>query len=93
MKRFVVTAGLRTPLVRSAGYLTLDALLAAILFDKLQDVEAAHSAVPLRCSDGLFHASAAVLEPVDKSRIVAATHGTGFGPKSPIQVDVRADCP
>ena len=69
MERFVVTASLRTPMVKAAGYLTLDALLAAVLFDRLQDVDAAHSSVPLRCSEGLFHASAAVAEHVDKSRI------------------------
>ena len=49
--------------------MTLDALLAGILFDQLQDVEAAHSSVPIQCTDGLFHASAAMYETLDESRV------------------------
>ena len=49
--------------------MTLDGLLAALLFDQLQDVEAAHAAIPVRNIQGLFHASGAVMEPIDKGRI------------------------
>ena len=35
------------------GYATLDALLAALLFDRLEDVEAAHAAVPLANTNGI----------------------------------------
>jgi hypothetical protein len=42
--------------------MTFDGLLAAILFDDLQDVEAAHSAIPIHQKDGLFSASGAILE-------------------------------
>ena len=49
--------------------MTFDALLAGILFDQLQDVELAHSSVPIQCSNGLFHASAAFYEPLDQSRV------------------------
>lgn len=58
--RFRITAALRTPVILTS-YATLDGLLAAILFERLGDVEAAHAAVPLVSSDGLFHASAARL--------------------------------
>jgi hypothetical protein len=60
--RLTITATLATPLVTGGGYFTFDALLAGILFDKIQDVDAAHAAVPVRCIDGLFHASAAIIE-------------------------------
>lgn len=57
MERFTITADLVTPAIIST--LTLDGLLGAILFDELQDVDKAHAAIPLRCSDGLYHASVA----------------------------------
>ncbi|MDO8206750.1 MAG: hypothetical protein Q7T38_02895 [Gallionella sp.] len=62
MDRIKVTAHLIAPLVTGGGYMTLDGLLAALLFDELQDVEAAHAAIPIRQTDGLHHASAAILE-------------------------------
>ena len=58
--RFRITAALRTPVIITS-YGTLDGLLAAILFDNLGDVDAAHAQVPLVSTDGLFHASAARL--------------------------------
>ena len=61
----MVTARLAAPIVFAGGYLTLDALLAAVLFERSGDVDAAHEAVPLARSGGLFHASAAILEPWD----------------------------
>jgi hypothetical protein len=57
MERFTITAEMVTPAIIST--LTLDGLLGAILFDELQDVDAAHAAIPLRCSDRLYHASMA----------------------------------
>lgn len=62
MDRIKVTAHLLAPVVTGGGYMTFDGLLAALLFDRLQDVDAAHAAVPIRQSDGLFHASAAIME-------------------------------
>ena len=62
MDRIKVTAHLLAPVVTGGGYMTLDGLLAALLFDQLQDVEAAHAAIPVRQTDGLFHASAAIME-------------------------------
>ena len=49
--------------------MTLDGLLGALLFDQLQDVEAAHGAIPVKSTDGLFHASAAIMEPIERSRV------------------------
>ena len=63
MSRFRVTAHMKAPIIFGGGYATLDALLAALLFDRLDDVEAAHAAVPLANTKGLFHASAAIYEP------------------------------
>ena len=64
-----VTAHLSTPIVTGGGYMTLDALLAAQLFDELHDVDAAHAAIPVRNTAGLFYASAAIMEPIDKGRV------------------------
>jgi hypothetical protein len=44
------------------GFLTLDALLAAALFERTGDLEQAHSALPLAQTGGMWHASAALLE-------------------------------
>ncbi|MBK7519384.1 MAG: hypothetical protein IPJ33_15625 [Gammaproteobacteria bacterium] len=46
----------------------MDALLAGILFDQLQDVEAAHAAIPLRCENGLYYASAAIYEATTRGK-------------------------
>ena len=62
MDKFKLTAHLIAPIVTGGGYMTLDGLLAALLFDDLQDVEAAHTAIPIRQTDGLYHASAAIME-------------------------------
>lgn len=48
--------------------MTFDALLAGILFDQIGDVEQAHANVPVRVTEGLFHASAAIFEPIDQTR-------------------------
>ena len=68
-RRLTVTATLKTPVIHSGGYWTLDGLLAGVIFDQCQDVEVAHSTVPIRCTEGLFHASAAVIEPLRQERI------------------------
>jgi len=65
LERFSVIAELKTPIIFGGGYCTLDALLGSILFEDLKDVDAAHAAIPIKCSDGLFHASAAIIEPFD----------------------------
>ena len=57
MERFTITADLVSPAIIST--LTLDGLLGAVLFDELQDDDKAHAAIPLRCADGLYHASIA----------------------------------
>lgn len=57
-------AELKSPII-VRGYLTFDALLGALLFDRLHDPDKAHEAIPLKCTDGLFHASAAMLEPCE----------------------------
>jgi hypothetical protein len=69
MEKFSVTAKLASPLVMGGGYFTLDALLAGLIFEKTGDVETAHSTIPIACTDGLFHASAAQFEPWSKDKI------------------------
>jgi hypothetical protein len=64
MEKFTIRATLVTPAIIST--LTLDGLLGAMLFDELQDVDKAHEAIPLRCRDGLYHASVAqFIEPIE----------------------------
>lgn len=79
MERLTITAQLRVPIIVGDGYLTLDALLASLIFERTSDIEVAHSTVPLACTDGLFHASAALLEPFGSSDVafvanLRATH-------------------
>jgi hypothetical protein len=79
MERLTITAQLKVPIILGSGYLTLDALIAALIFERTGDVEAAHKSVPLACTDGLFHASAALLEPFRSSGVafvanLRATH-------------------
>ncbi|MGI9323120.1 MAG: hypothetical protein ACR2PJ_06030, partial [Pseudomonadales bacterium] len=61
MKKLKFTAFLKTPII-FRGYLTFDALLAGILFDRIDDPAKAHESIPIKHTDGLFHASAAVVE-------------------------------
>lgn len=70
-ERFRISAVMVTPVIFSA-HATIDGLLGALLFDQLQDVDAAHAAIPIRSTDGLFHASAARLLGV------ASAHRLGF---------------
>ena len=69
MDKIKVTAHMIAPIVTGGGYMTLDGLLAALLFDDLQNVDAAHAAIPVRSTDGLYHASAAVMEPIERGRV------------------------
>lgn len=69
MDKLTITATLNSPVVSGGGYWTLDALLAAVLFDQCQDVERAHNNIPIRSTHGLFHASAAIMEPIETGRI------------------------
>ena len=69
MDKIRVTAYLNAPIVTGGGYMTLDGLLGALLFDLVQDVDAAHAAIPVRSTDGLFHASAVIMEPIERSRV------------------------
>ena len=48
--------------------MTLDGILAAQLFDELGDVDKAHESVPVKQTNGLFHASAVIFEPIDKAK-------------------------
>jgi CRISPR type IV-associated protein Csf3 len=70
MKKFALTVKLKCPLVTGGGYMTLDGLLAAILLDESGDLDYAHSAIPLKNTDGLWHDSAAIYEPQSKGRQV-----------------------
>jgi hypothetical protein len=50
-----------------------------LIFEATGDVEIAHTTVPLLCSNGLFHASAALLEPFGSNGVsfvanMRATH-------------------
>jgi len=69
MDKLTITAKPKAPIILGGGYLTLDALLASLIFETTNDVETAHNNVPLACTDGLFHASAALLEPFGSTRV------------------------
>jgi hypothetical protein len=69
MERFTVTAETMSPVILGGGYLTLDALLASLIFEATGDVDVAHDTVPLARTNGLFHASAALLEPLSSSQV------------------------
>ncbi|KWA83708.1 hypothetical protein WL29_20285 [Burkholderia ubonensis] len=62
MDRFVIRAELWSPAILSPLAATLDGLLGGVLFDTLQDVDAAHKAIPLVQTDELYHASVAQFE-------------------------------
>jgi hypothetical protein len=79
MERLAITARLKVPIILGGGYLTLDALLASLNFEQSGDIEIAHNTIPLASTDGLFHASAALLEPFGSTNIsfvanLRATH-------------------
>jgi len=68
-----IEATLRTPIIIQ-GYMTFDALLGALLFERLQDVDKTHSSIPIECDDGLFHASAAQVEIIDRGGLAIAAN-------------------
>ena len=68
MDRFIATLRLGSPLVTGGGYMTLDALLAAILFDSGESIEVAHANIPLQNTQGLWHGSAAIYETLEVGR-------------------------
>lgn len=69
MEGLQITAVLRSPIIVGASaYMTLDGILGAALFDRLQNVDEAHAAIPIKQTNGLFHASAIIAEPIDKDR-------------------------
>ncbi len=59
---------LGSPVLTNGGYMTLDALLAAIIFDDTGDLEKAHNEIPLLNVEGLWHSSAAIVEKIDTGR-------------------------
>lgn len=69
MEGLQITATLKSPvIVGSSAYMTLDGILGAVLFDQMHDIEAAHSSIPIKQTEGLFHASAVIIEAIEKSR-------------------------
>ena len=83
-QKIKVTARMRSPFI-CVGYMTLDGLLAALLFDETGDIEAAHTTLPLANTAGLWHASGAIFEPIDKGRAVFIA---GFRPGHSIDPDL-----
>lgn len=69
MDKIKITMSLGSPIVTNGGYMTLDALLAGLIFDQSGNVEKAHSEIPLANSRGLWHGSAAIVEKTDIGRI------------------------
>jgi len=69
LEKLTITATLATPFVTGGGYMTFDAILAGTLFDQIGDVDEAHAAIPIQCTEGLYHASAAFFKPLDYSSI------------------------
>ena len=64
-KEIKITASLQTPIILQ-GYMAFYALLGALFFERLQDVDKVHAAIPIQCDNVLFHASAAQLEIIDR---------------------------
>jgi hypothetical protein len=62
MDKLTISARLKTPVILGGGYLTLDALLASLIFEGCGDIEVAHSTVPLACTAGLSKLSREVDE-------------------------------
>lgn len=62
-KRFVVRAFLETPVILGRGFLTLDALLAAMIFRQTEDPARALTEIPLKRTGATWHGSAGFFEP------------------------------
>ena len=67
-ERLRITAELKTPIIMR-GFLTFDALMGALLFEKYEDVERAHADIPIRCVADPFHASAAQVIDFEKGSV------------------------
>ena len=71
---FTVSAVLDTPVIVSPrSMLTLDALLAALIYERTQDAEIAMRSVPLTMTHGILHGSGAFL----KGEVRPASRGVG----------------
>ncbi|MBF9060314.1 hypothetical protein HKCCSP123_14105 [Rhodobacterales bacterium HKCCSP123] len=64
MENLVIEARLVSPIIMQ-GHLTFDSLLGALAHEKLGD----WSKIPVKQSDGLFHASSAITDPFAKSSV------------------------
>lgn len=64
MENLLVVANLSSPIIRASGYMTLDAILAAAIAPEYQPDTSVIPLIPITSSGGLFHASAAILEPI-----------------------------
>lgn len=62
-KRFVMRAFLDTPVILDRGFLTLDALLAAMIFRQTEDLARALTEIPLKRTGATWHGSAGFFEP------------------------------
>jgi hypothetical protein len=72
MEKLQITAQLAGPLITGGGYMTFDALLAAVVFDMTGDLDRAHNELPLAKINGMYRASAALFESI-KSEPVTLT--------------------
>lgn len=76
MEKLKISFALQSPLITNGGYMTLDGLLAALIFEQGGDLEKAHADIPLKNTNGLWHGSAAFIEKIDteKKGFVANLH-------------------
>jgi hypothetical protein len=68
MEKLKISFTLKSPLITTGGYMTFDGLLAAIIFEQTNDLERAHSDIPLLNKDGLWFGSAAIYETIDETK-------------------------
>lgn len=68
MDKLKITFKLVSPIITNGGYMTLDALLAALIFEETGDLDKAHSEIPLLNKNGLWYGSAAIVEKIDTGR-------------------------
>lgn len=80
MNALTITARISGPLVTGGGQMTFDALLAAAVFAVTNDIEQAHEQLPLARTQGMYHASGAIIEPFATSR-QAIVQGFRPGPE------------
>lgn len=68
MEKLKISFTLKTPMITSGGYMTLDGLLASIIFEQTNDLDQAHSKIPLLNKEGLWFGSAAIYEAIDETK-------------------------